>query len=298
MMIPLLLVLWGPVSGFDAQQSAHWYDGRAELAGYRLAQPRYGQLRDGRAVLIYVTETFSESARVKADPGRHPPSDEFGVIKLNLVKDFQTGIYDYDLMSSVFATIDPRYGRPAGALTKLTFSAQEWCGQTFDELLFDDEGVRHRSFSYFDGEGDQDRRLQVPEDALSLDQLFIRVRGLPDPLVERGETVEVPILDRIETSRLRHRTADFSPGSIRRLAETQSVTVPAGTFIVDVYDVRVGDSRHRFDVEAAFPHRLVRWLGPEGEKAELTGVKRMKYWEKNREGDEALLEALGLNEAE
>lgn len=65
----------------------HWGDGQAELSGYRLIQPRYGQPRLGQAVLIFVTETFSERDRVKADPGKHPASDEFPVMKLNLKKD-------------------------------------------------------------------------------------------------------------------------------------------------------------------------------------------------------------------
>ena len=69
-----------------------WGDGQAELAGYDLTIPRYNQPRRGVAVTIFVTETFSNSARVKSDPGKHPPSDEFPVMKSNLVKDYQTGI--------------------------------------------------------------------------------------------------------------------------------------------------------------------------------------------------------------
>jgi len=294
MHLPIILALMVPLGGLDAQQSEHWFDGEAELAGYRLTQPRYGESRAGEAVLIYVTETFSESMRTKADPGQHPESDQFGVMKLNLVKHFQTGIYDYDLMTSVFSTLRPRYGRSAGTLTKLTFSAQEWCGQTFDELLFDDDGLRHRGFSYFDGEGDRDRRLDFEEHGIVLDRLFIAVRGIPEPLVRRGETLEVPIFDRLETSRLHHRPAAWREGSIRRLEAPTTVTVPGGTFEVDVYDVRIGHRRYRFDVETTFPHRLIRWQGPGGEVAELTGVTRMKYWKRNGEGDEALKSKLGL----
>ena len=33
----------------------HWGDGQAELNGYRLKQPRYGVVRDGTAVMIFVT---------------------------------------------------------------------------------------------------------------------------------------------------------------------------------------------------------------------------------------------------
>ena len=62
-------------------------------------QPRYGELRHGTAVLVYVTETFTQAQRVKSD-GKH--TDEMPVLKLNEVRDFQTGIYDYNTMLSVF----------------------------------------------------------------------------------------------------------------------------------------------------------------------------------------------------
>jgi len=82
-----------------------WGDGQAELAGYDLTYPRYGQLRKGVAVTIFVSETFSNQLRVKADEGKHPASDRFPVMKLNLVQDFQTGIYDYNNMTSVFTAL-------------------------------------------------------------------------------------------------------------------------------------------------------------------------------------------------
>src|SRR5580765_4286949 len=74
---------------FDAAFWKQWGDGQAELSGYNLVFPRYGQLRHGSAVTIFVTETFSNSLRVKADPGKHPASDQFPVMKLNLVEDYQ-----------------------------------------------------------------------------------------------------------------------------------------------------------------------------------------------------------------
>src|SRR3954471_13041707 len=64
-----------------------WYDGKAELAGYELTIPRYGETRHGTAVTIFVTEPLSNSVRVKADPGKHPSADEVPVMKLNLVQD-------------------------------------------------------------------------------------------------------------------------------------------------------------------------------------------------------------------
>jgi len=34
----------------------HWGDGRAEVASYDLTYPRYGELRSGTAVTVFVTE--------------------------------------------------------------------------------------------------------------------------------------------------------------------------------------------------------------------------------------------------
>src|SRR2546423_13573645 len=100
---------------------SHWGDGKAELDGYALVEPRYGHPRDGTAVLIFVTEDFSDSLRVKADPGRHPASDVYPVMKLNFVRDFQTGIYDYNVLTSVFA----RVAAGAFPVVKTSFSSQE-----------------------------------------------------------------------------------------------------------------------------------------------------------------------------
>ena len=81
----------------------HWGDGQAEIASYTLSQRRYGELRSGEAVLVTVTETLTAAQRVKSDGG-HP--DEFPVIKLNEVRDFQTGLYDYNALTSAFLALD------------------------------------------------------------------------------------------------------------------------------------------------------------------------------------------------
>ncbi len=45
----------------------YWYQGKAELTSYDLEQVRYGEKREGEAVLIFVTEDFSKSKQVKLD---------------------------------------------------------------------------------------------------------------------------------------------------------------------------------------------------------------------------------------
>ena len=72
----------------------YWYAGKAEITSYKLEQARYGELRNGKAVLIYVTEPFSADKQVKAD--QNAPSN-ISVLKLNSTKKFLTGIYPYSI---------------------------------------------------------------------------------------------------------------------------------------------------------------------------------------------------------
>ena len=64
--------------------------------------------------MIYVTEPFSRSRHVKLDDASKDPADVLDVLKLNLERHFQTGIYDYRTMVSLFmkvvASLPPRHG--------------------------------------------------------------------------------------------------------------------------------------------------------------------------------------------
>ena len=175
--------LVGPA--IDSAFWRHWGDGQAEVAGYELDFPRYGTVRKGgTAVTIFVTETFSSSARVKADPGRHPDADTFPVLKLNLIQDFQTGVYDYNTMLSSFVALAPVNGRATGEATKVSYASQEWCGHVYQQLLFDPGKVRSTRHSYFDGEADSAEAMATPAGAISEDALWHWARGLAAPALE------------------------------------------------------------------------------------------------------------------
>ena len=81
---------------------SHWGDGKAEVSGFALTQPRYGENRTGEAILVFVTEDFDEDARVKSDRGG---AGTVPVLKLNEARDFQTGLYDYNAMTSTFVPL-------------------------------------------------------------------------------------------------------------------------------------------------------------------------------------------------
>src|SRR5262245_37332686 len=193
-----------------------WGDGKGELSSYDLTFPRYGELRKGLAITVFVTETFSNSLRVKSDPGKHPKSDEFPVMKLNLVEDFATGIYDYNEMLSSFIALAPVNGRPAGAPTKISFSSQEWCGHTWEQLLFDTRGIRATSHSYFDGQADQQRELEYPAGGISEDALLLWARGFAGPLLSPGESRTVPMLMSLQNVRHQHVPAQWRKTTLSR----------------------------------------------------------------------------------
>ena len=270
---------------------SHWGDGRAELNGYRLQQPRYGSARAGTAVLIYVTEDFSDSLRVKADAGKHPPSDVYPVLKLNAVRDFQTGIYDYNVMTSVFARVAP--GWP---LAKVSFSSQEWCGHVWQQLLPRGRDMEGLSHSYFDGEADGTQTLARPEGGVMEDALPILVRGWLGAYLRPGESRAVPFLSSLLRSRLEHRALAWGRATISVAAEASSVTVPAGRFEVRAWTVAPseGGPVSTYLVEAAPPHRLVRWSTDAGEQGELLGSDRLAYWKLNGADGQMYLKNLGL----
>ena len=290
----------------------HWGDGKAEMAGYSLEYPRYGKVRSGTAVTIFVNEEFADSVRVKNESSARDPSEIYPVMKLNWIQDFPTGIYDYSLMTSAFATLAPHGGLPTGALTKVSFSSQEWCGHVYSQLLFSKGKAELASHSYFDGEADQNATLERPDGGLPEDAVLLWARGFAGPTLERGESIEIPVLRSLEKSRLLHIGLGWQTARGSRSAQPREITVPAGTFTVDTYTlaipagkaaksyplgkgaVDVGASTWTIEVESAFPHRVIRWGRDDGLRAEMLGVERLPYWSMNGPGYEAALEKLGL----
>jgi len=281
--------------GFGDSFWKRWGDGKGELSSYDLTFPRYGDLRKGLAITVFVTETFSNSLRVKSDPGKHPKSDEFPVMKLNLIEDFSTGIYDYNLLTSAFVALSPANGRPAGAATKVSFTSQEWCGNVYGQILFDAGSARLTTHSYFDEEADQTRELRVSNDALAGDAILLWARSLAAPMLAPGERRETPLVRSIEAARLGHRPVEMLKATLTRAATSERATAPAGAFEVERRTVEIaGGPTWTILVETAEPHRIVQWETSDGEKASLVASDRLEYWKMHGEKDLSALSRLGL----
>jgi hypothetical protein len=298
-----LLLGASPITSLDFER--HWKDGQAELDGYRLVQPRYGSERAGEAVMVWVLEPFSRSKAVKLDDWANAGADRVQVMKLNHHRRFQTGIYDYTLLTSVFSPTAATGGQVLAPI-KVAFTSQEWCGTVFHQLVRRGGGYESTWHSYFESEGDGRAQLPLAPNALLEDELWFRLRELTRPLLPGN----YPLVPSLMAVRLSH--APLVPGTIavRRTAEAAPLTVPAGRFEVTRWELELrwgpgGErvQRRKVWVERDWPRRIIAWEGevagfsgnePSTERGELTGSMRDAYWKHNRPGDEALREKLGL----
>ncbi len=266
----------------------YWYQGLAEITTYDLEQARYGELRDGEAALIYVTEPFSRSKQVKLDVAGAAGDDEVTVLKLNHTRAFVTGIYPYSMMTSVFTPIHE------GPLPlKVTATSQEWCGHTFTQLNRTADGYRARLFSYFESEGDPDRTL---DEAMPEDGLWTLLRLNPDALPTGG----VRLLPGTIYQRLSHRPLQAVPASA-------SLSAPDADSL-RTYTVTYPDLRRTLSIrfQAAFPHAVEGWeeTRPDGfgddapmltTRATRRERRMLAYWQLNGTEDAHYRTELGLD---
>ena len=152
-----------------------WYAGKAEVNSFKLKQVRYGEYREGEAVMIFVTEPFSKSKQVKLDNPTTTP-DAISVLKMNFTRNFLTGIYPYSMMVSVFQPVE--LNKQILPL-KTTTTSQEWCGHTFTQFNLKKNKYEVTLRSYFESEGDREIKL---EGAWLEDQLWNLIRIDPKQL--------------------------------------------------------------------------------------------------------------------
>lgn len=269
--------------GVEEEQFAkYWYQGKAEINVFDLHQSRYGQVRPGKAVMIFVTEDFSKSKQVKLDNPEDRPSDAQKVMKLNMTREFVTGVYPYHTMLSVFTPVNEEAPSP-----KLTGSVTEWCGQSFTQLNFKSGKYNAKLFSYFESEGDTESKI----DAQAEEEIFNLIRLNPD-LVEMGNRSLIPSL---LFQRFAHipLQAEQATVSKREIGSNQAEIEVAYSEIGRKLMVRFNQF---------FPYEIVAfqevWTKADGKQevttATRTNMQLLPYWQQNERVFEPLRKDLGL----
>lgn len=285
--------------GPSAEFMRYWKSGLAELASYNLTTERYGEMRKGQGVLVFVYEEINADTRIKVESDKTPPAKQVPVLKLNNVLKFTTGIYDYSVMTSVFAGLagGPGVSRPFEP-RKVSFTSQEWCGNVFHQIIPRKNGLESEIHSYFESEGDAKVTLPYPATASGAvyyeDEMPILVRELDGAFLKEGESRTLNIVPGLWERRKRHVPLGFTTAVLSK-AGKDAVKIGKENHETVKWTLVNGSITTTYHVEAAMPHRLLAWENTKGEKGELLASVRKTYWEHNHNQDEPLREELKLD---
>jgi hypothetical protein len=263
------------------QFNNYWYSGKAELNSYELKQSRYGEIRKGEVVLVFVTEPFSLSKQVKLDRPKNAGNDNVSVMKLNNIRKFTTGIYDYSIVTSTFTPID---SKKHPHTLKLNTSIQEWCGHTFTQLNLKEENYHFQEFSYFEADGDTEKNIPV---ALLEDELMTRIR------LNKGELPlgEIDMIFSTIYSRFAYQKMKSTKAKISKTAAETTLT-----YTVEYLNY---DRKISITVQKEFPYRIQSWTEDNGDglitEARLKKSINEPYWNQKSVTDEAKRKELQLS---
>lgn len=255
----------------------YWYNGEAEITSYKLEQARYGELREGTAVLVFVTEDFLPDSQVKADSYS---KNNTPVLKLNTTKNFITGIYPYSIMQSTFYPV----ANNQHAL-KISTSIQEWCGHVYTQLNNRDT-YEITSHSYFQGEADDSFKL---DKTWTENELWTKLRIDPKSL----PVGELELIPSLESVRLNHNALKAQKANAKLENDSYTITYP---------DL---ERTLKINFNPNFPFDILGWeetivsgMGSSAETltSKATKLERIKsdYWNKKSTSDMTLRETLKL----
>jgi len=255
----------------------YWYAGEAEITSYKLEQARYGEIREGTAVLIFVTEDFLPKTQVKAN---NYSEDNTSVLKLNATKNFNTGIYPYSIMQSTFYPVANNQHA-----IKISASIQEWCGQAYSQINNRDD-FEVMSHSYFQGEADQSFNI---EKTWTENELWTKLRIDPKSL----PTGNLDIIPSLEYTRLFHEVVKSYNANAELKNDSYTIIYPDLNRVLKI------------NYNSQFPYEILSWEETistgVGSSAKTLTTKATKlasiksdYWTKNSNDDKGLRAILKL----
>ena len=277
----------------DKDFNSYWYNYGAEISRFELEQGRYGEIRPGHVVLIFVTEPFLPDIQVKSD-FKASREKSIPILKLNLIKRFNTGIYDYSIMKSVFTPI-PSEQHPFSKTLKVSTTRQDWCGHVYLQYNLEEDHYKVKQYSYFEKEGD--KVVNIPSVHLE-DDIWTRIRIDPKTLPLGG--IEMIPGSFFTTLRMIDLKAEKA---IAELTNTQD----GERGDVSQYTVGYPSLGRTLSIRfnRNFPHDILSWSetypsgSGEGAKVLTTKARRthavmVDYWNKNSVKDLKLRKELGL----
>lgn len=280
-------VNWEPVP--QGAFSHYWHSGQAELNRFELIHARYGELRTGDAVLVFVTEDFRTDKWVKLDDyNGDGKSKAVPILKVNLAYQFNTGIYPYSILSSVFTPLDLQQFPHS---IKTSTSVQEWCGHVYTQMVFKSDTFHVTSHSYFEREADQEFNLKA---ALLEDEVWSRIRVSPQSL----PVGPVDVIPGLKYARLLHRTpaVEKATASLKDTGDGMLTYTLRYTSFDRSLSIRFKKA-FPYEIEA-FEETYKDGFGANARPLTTTGRRthslKTDYWRRNAVADSTFRSQLGL----
>ena len=262
----------------NAPEPANWntlarsWDGAAEISHYNLKQSRYGKIREGEAVMIFTREPFLKDRQVKDESG----AGNYRVLKLNILRSFNTGVYPYRTMRSVFQPLEKN---SAGKALKVTTSIQEWCGHVFVQTNRRNGKLRTDMKSYFENEEGQ--TFEAKSSTLLEDEIWTALRVDPTGL----PVGPCSIIPGSLHCRFSHQKPTAASANTRWLAGSKGQTL--------IYEISYPQTGRTLAIEISknLPYEIEGWTESsrfQGLLSEGTLVKRVNnidYWNYNDEAE-------------
>jgi hypothetical protein len=239
-----------------------WYDGLAEVVTYNAQRVVYKKQRDFEYTYITVAEDFNKEFDVKTDDYKR--KDLFKVMKLNAFANIITENYPYHYLTSMFFYFDKPW-----AMDKMSSSSQEWCGNTFKEYLNKGNDYFMHYHSYFDGEGDGEKKIS--NDVLFEDQLIYTLRSLN---FKAGLNFDAKVLE----SQISNKVGKLKIYDAKLMVEEGNKDIPEKP----TWKVTVNLAPNKTNVyyfEKAYPNLLLKQNSWDGFNLTLKKTSRYAYWQ-------------------
>lgn len=267
----------------------YWYGGKAELSSYKLEQARYGELRKGKAILIFVKIDADKNELTKIGEGK---TNGIPTLQINFEKKFVTGIYPYSMLLSALTPIDSDLNPHS---LKVSGSCQEWCGHTYTQLNLKGNKYEMSEHSYFPGEGDREKKFPI---VWLEDEVWTKIRIAPEQLpVGKINMVSGIFYGRFSHQELKIHEVEVIHSDFSANPEMKEYKI--------IYNS--GERLLAIRYEKKFPHVIDSWeetykdgFGPRSTllttKASRIKTIQLDYWTKNSVGDSVWRKELELTD--
>lgn len=238
-----------------------WDDGNSEMSYYDATDEIYGETRPYTRVHLLNRQWMDPDKKVKTSesPSAVP------VFKLNIAEEIPTENYNYRFLTTVFLR------KPTLLPFKMVVSSQEWCGASFKNVRWGNEGLKVYGSSYFPSEGD--RNWSILANPVPYEGLVLVARDV----AAVGQSREFFLLRPMRSTK----QVEPEVTKVQLVpSDEEEVQLPVGKKKARRVDLLWDGAETWFYVDVEPPHLLLKYqMGTQ--RGALKAVERRPYWDRS-----------------